>query len=121
MHQTHQVVFLLFDGHLTAIFHATKLPQFLVLPISQFICKWFKAQKVDSHEQYQITANSKTKENPVNKVQQSRPIKIVCSNTNLCAIKSVAWNIGGLGDKLEALDLQHYLINFDVIILSETW
>ena len=38
-----------------------------------------------------------------------------------CAIGSVAWNIGGLGDKLEALDLQHYLINFDVIILSETW
>ena len=33
MHQTHQVVFLLFDGHLTAIFDATKLPQFLVLPI----------------------------------------------------------------------------------------
>ena len=33
MHQTHKVVFLLFDGHLTAIFDATKLPQFLVLPI----------------------------------------------------------------------------------------
>ena len=33
MHQTHQVVFLLFDGHLTAIFDATKSPQFLVLPI----------------------------------------------------------------------------------------
>ena len=33
MHQTYQVVFLLFDGHLTAIFDATKLPQFLVLPI----------------------------------------------------------------------------------------
>ena len=33
MHQTHQVVFLLFDGHLTAIFDATKLSQFLVLPI----------------------------------------------------------------------------------------
>ena len=33
MHQNHQVVFLLFDGHLTAIFDATKLPQFLVLPI----------------------------------------------------------------------------------------
>ena len=31
MHQTHQVVFLLFDGHLTAIFDATKLSQFLVL------------------------------------------------------------------------------------------
>ena len=31
--QTHKVVFLLFDGHLTAIFDATKLPQFLVLPI----------------------------------------------------------------------------------------
>ena len=33
MHQTYKVVFLLFDGHLTAIFDATKLPQFLVLPI----------------------------------------------------------------------------------------
>ena len=33
VHQTHQVVFLLFDGHLTAIFDATKLPQFSVLPI----------------------------------------------------------------------------------------
>ena len=33
VHQTHQVVFLLFDGNLTAIFDATKLPQFLVLPI----------------------------------------------------------------------------------------
>ena len=33
MHQTHQVVFLIFDGPLTAIFDATKLPQFLVLPI----------------------------------------------------------------------------------------
>ena len=33
VHQTHQVVLLLFVGHLTAIFDATKLPQFLVLPI----------------------------------------------------------------------------------------
>ena len=33
-HRTYKVVFLLFDGHLTAIF-ATKLPQFLVLPIYQ--------------------------------------------------------------------------------------
>ena len=33
VHQTHKVVFLLFDGHLTAIFDATNLPQFLVLPI----------------------------------------------------------------------------------------
>ena len=32
VHQTHQVVFLIFDGPLTAIFDATKLPQFLVLP-----------------------------------------------------------------------------------------
>ena len=32
MHQTYKVVFLLFDGHLTAFFDATKLPQFLVLP-----------------------------------------------------------------------------------------
>ena len=30
------MVFLLFDGHLTAIFDATKLPQFLVLPIYSF-------------------------------------------------------------------------------------
>ena len=37
MHQTHKVVFLLFDDHLTAIFDATKLPQFLVLPI--YLCK----------------------------------------------------------------------------------
>ena len=33
VHQTYEVVFLLFDGHLTAIFDATKLPQILVLPI----------------------------------------------------------------------------------------
>ena len=33
MHQTYKVVFLFFDGHLTAIFDVTKLPQFLVLPI----------------------------------------------------------------------------------------
>ena len=33
VYQTHQVVFLIFDGPLTAIFDATKLPQFLVLPI----------------------------------------------------------------------------------------
>ena len=33
VYQTHQVVFLLFDGHITAICDATKLPQFLVLPI----------------------------------------------------------------------------------------
>ena len=33
VHQSHQVVFLIFDGHLTVIFDATKLPQFLVLPI----------------------------------------------------------------------------------------
>ena len=33
MHQTHQVVSLLFDGDLTAIFDAAKLPQFFVLPI----------------------------------------------------------------------------------------
>ena len=33
MHQTHQVVFLLFDGHLTAFFDAIKLPQFLILSI----------------------------------------------------------------------------------------
>ena len=33
VHQTYKVVFLLFDGHLTAIFDATKLPQFLALPI----------------------------------------------------------------------------------------
>ena len=33
MHQTYKVVFLLFDGHLIAIFDATKLPQILVLPI----------------------------------------------------------------------------------------
>ena len=33
VHQTHQVVYLIFDGPLTAIFDATKLPQFLVLPI----------------------------------------------------------------------------------------
>ena len=33
VHQTHWVVFL-FDGHLTAIFDAIKLPQFLVLPIA---------------------------------------------------------------------------------------
>ena len=38
VHQTHKVVFLLFDGHLTAIFDATKLPQFLVLPIYPGIC-----------------------------------------------------------------------------------
>ena len=31
VHQNHQVVFLLFDGHLTANFDATKLPHFLVL------------------------------------------------------------------------------------------
>ena len=35
--QSHQVVFLLFDGHLTAIFDATKLPQFLVLIIHRNI------------------------------------------------------------------------------------
>ena len=33
VHQTHQVVFLIFDGQLTAIFDATKLLQFFVLPI----------------------------------------------------------------------------------------
>ena len=39
MHQTYKVVFLLFDGHLTAIFDATKLPQFWVLPICTFRSK----------------------------------------------------------------------------------
>ena len=40
--QIHQVVFLIFDGHLTAIFDATKLPQFLVLPIyvKQIVPHW---------------------------------------------------------------------------------
>ena len=37
VHQTHQVVFLIFDGPLTAIFDATKLPQFLVLPICNIV------------------------------------------------------------------------------------
>ena len=37
VHQTHKVVFLLFDGHLTVIFDATKLSQFLVLPIYIYI------------------------------------------------------------------------------------
>ena len=33
VHQAHHMDFFLFDGHLTAIFDATKLPQFFVLPI----------------------------------------------------------------------------------------
>ena len=38
MHQVHEVVSFLFDGHLTVIFGATKLPRFLVLPISIHCC-----------------------------------------------------------------------------------
>ena len=37
VHQTYQVVFLLFDGHLISIFDATKITQFLVLPIGLYM------------------------------------------------------------------------------------
>ena len=49
-----------------------------------------------------------------------KPIASVVNNSS-CYIKCVAWNIGGLVDKLEASDLQAYLKQYDVIILSETW
>ena len=33
----------------------------------------------------------------------------------------LVWNSNGLGRKLESQELQNYLINYDVISLSETW
>ena len=66
VHQTHQVVFLIFDGPLTAIFDATKLPQFLVYPymltviIATHMGVWFYlcCQKIHRKEDKEVAVPS---------------------------------------------------------------